>query len=1004
MNFLLSVIAEIILEQLLKTSLKKLPESLKNKPNLRLPSWSWHHASVRRPDFVNRKKEMEAIDSAINEAGTTRILYFYGPGGIGKTRLIEEVEKVIQKTSSRKRPYWGGLYDLYHADLHDVLEFQDAIAEKLDPDNRFFQEYISARAQFEEMRLQGRSSAPAVQQELDTLFIENLRAFSRQQNRLVIALDTAETLAFESELIQSICQIKSMSVAVRDWLLQKLEHFENSVILLAGRPDPVLQQDLDKLREDNASLVESIMVRPLTRKESRDLLQTLLADTPELVTHLDKSDKLWRETQGNPVILTLVVEILKQAKQFGMLKDITDSSNIGESIVASLFNYADPASRTFFFLALARKGLTPELLHYLEPAWSKEECSANLSEASGLGVVKSRSHNELFLHDALYELFDQYSPPRSQLLPWYERIADYYRSCLARTNGERTIWIQTVTKLFYYELRLNPKSAFEKHYMRWDEEAIRGLEIGLDMQLRNEILRFIRSAFNQDYLEEVGLFLEDVERDSALRWVKRYLIQAQYQNALEISETIVEFSPDQYQKMRNRVSEPRDLSADEEQQARALFSLEDEFFWGQFLSLYGETLVYVGELNFSTQAILENAAKLLHQLPFKNESSLSWIQERSLGRAYDRLGYLLRSNGRYGKALEQYEHALFHYENAEVKDEQANTLNNMSFVQASLGLVDEAFAQVNRALTLRQELGQSYPIALSLNTRGLIQILRGQIEPGIRDCQTAFNIFAEMNSDRGTGLAYNALGWGRRQKGASLFADGMALETVAPSYQSAILSLERSVSIFSQTVDEPIRLWEAFNEMGSAYRDWGDCAQAVDQELSGQKYDQAQAYYHQALEIAEEHNLLFQLADTHDDLAQIAVSQGNPQSVASSLDMANKLVSDYLAARGPLEQGDAYWFVLGKIGWQQAMWNISEIKQGHLTDAKKHQAIRECANHFSAAIVHFQKYWPDTALVASRYEKMLSLLTLLHIPLSEIRDSLTAAAEKQGCDLSFLSR
>lgn len=682
-SFLLQALTQIGLEislgYLVKEGVKRIPNGIKNKPTL--PSFKWHRASVQRVGFINRTEEMEAIRNAIDESGTIRLLYFYGPGGIGKTRLIEQVKTEIEKYPRKKRPYWGGMYDLYHADLHDVLELQSEIVQRVGRNGHVFQKYLSIREEFEKARRQGQKKAHILQAELDTLFIENLCEFSRQQNRLIIAFDTVETLTFESELIQSICQVENIPLAMRAWLLKNLKSLENSVILLAGRPDTSLEQDLNTISERNAGLVESIRLRPLTRKESYDLLKTLLADDSKLDAFIDKSDEFWKLTKGNPVLLTLVVELLKQVEQFDLLETTLNPQEFGKNLANRLFNYDDLASRTFFFLALARQGITPDLLHYLEPTWSKKECEDRLLEAAKLGVVKTRTgHNETFLHDALYEFFDQYFPSRDDLFKWYERIADYYRSYLNRTDINRKEWAQTVVKFLYYQLHVNPKLAFEKHFMHWDEMAIRGFEIGLDMQLRNEILRFVHSPLSQKYPETIRLSSADVERDSALRWIKRYLIQARYENALKISETVIEFCPEQYRSILNLTPGLPPLSSEKRQQANKLFNLDDPFFWGQLFSLYGETLVYIGELNFSTQLILEKAVNLLDIFSENADSPLSWIQERSLGRVYDRLGYLSRSNGRYGQALNFYEQALIYYEKANVKDEQANTLNNMSFV------------------------------------------------------------------------------------------------------------------------------------------------------------------------------------------------------------------------------------------------------------------------------------------------------------------------------------
>ncbi len=46
-------------------------------------------AFVRKSKLINRESEIQTIKDALQDDGSLRILYFHGPGGVGKTRLIE---------------------------------------------------------------------------------------------------------------------------------------------------------------------------------------------------------------------------------------------------------------------------------------------------------------------------------------------------------------------------------------------------------------------------------------------------------------------------------------------------------------------------------------------------------------------------------------------------------------------------------------------------------------------------------------------------------------------------------------------------------------------------------------------------------------------------------------------------------------------------------------------------------------------------------------------------
>ncbi len=142
-----------------------------------------------------------------------------------------------------------------------------------------------------------------------------------------------------------------------------------------------------------------------------------------------------------------------------------------------------------------------------------------------------------------------------------------------------------------------------------------------------------------------------------------------------------------------------------------------------------------------------------------------WLRARLLGRLHNNIGYLHWGRGRNSQALAQYQRALPHFKTANIPDERADTLNNMAFTLALLGMVDDAQEQAKRALAIRQQLDRRYLIALSHNTRGYIYTLESHPMWGERECREALRIFEDLQEPRGIGLACNALGFTLRKRG-----------------------------------------------------------------------------------------------------------------------------------------------------------------------------------------------------------------------------------------------
>ena len=229
-----------------------------------------HRAFVPRVKLVNRQRELRAIRAALADAPHLRILYLCGPGGVGKTRLLEEAERLSGKMWVGTPLCWANVLDLYHADLHSVSALQTAVIQGLDPEERYFRGYRIARERFERRRAEGLTgSALEVEREaLGDLFLEEYDAFAGEQ-RPVLALDTLESLSYESDLIQNLCQLEHAPIATRDWLLERVGRPSNTVHLLAGRPQPALSRVLERSYIVEPGRLELIDLGGLTREASR---------------------------------------------------------------------------------------------------------------------------------------------------------------------------------------------------------------------------------------------------------------------------------------------------------------------------------------------------------------------------------------------------------------------------------------------------------------------------------------------------------------------------------------------------------------------------------------------------------------------------------------------------------------------------------------------------------------------------------------------------------------
>jgi tetratricopeptide (TPR) repeat protein len=1005
---LIKLTVDILIDQIEKRGpglMKKVQEEIRNSRKKQI--------YVPRVESVNRESEQRAIQSALNSKRRLHLLYFVGEGGAGKTRLLQMAEQYIKlggKTSSRMR--WGGLHDFYHTELHSVIALQQAIVNGLDEMDVHFSEFRKSFAQFNRLIADGLPTIEAERQKLNDLFFEEYKAFAKQY-RPVFAFDTLESLTHESDWVESLCKVDDVPIASREWIMRQIEGLENSVVLMAGRPDPVFRKDLELANRNHHGQLEIIELGGLTREDSRQFLTMLLREAPAPVKPLiEKSDQLWQITRGLPVHLALAVDLASRA-QFLVNDDATQSESaeaFGQSLVSEIFSVENSESRLFFLLALTRRGMTAELLHYLEPERSASSCARQLERLQNTSIVKTRpDHDELFLHDALYELFDAYFPTLSDLEPWYERLADYYRGKYSRATRETPTDAQVSVNLLYYELQRNPRNAFDSVYLPLRERALKGHELELDIHLRDELLRFIRNpALARRKFKGHVLSQAEVDRDGAIRWIKRYLIQSNYQKAILIAETILALAPRRVNTLPRFAGENQaSLLQGQQEHARKILNVSDPLFWGQVLTYYCEALIYSGTPELMVFQALKHASSILDRVSVESQNELKWLYERTVGRVNDRLGYLYRSTGHYGKALLAYQKALPEFKSTGVEDEESATLNNWAFLWALLGASRRAMDSANRALELRERLGQKYPLALSHNTRGLIYALQGQFEQGRKESQLALNMFQELETPRGIGLAYNALGYILRKEGQRWLSGLCSHSQAIQCFQQSDNYFKQAEEIFSKKITEPIRLWEVNNEQGSLHREWGRLLEdQKDTEAAQLQYTKAIESHLKALETAQEHKMHFQEADTYDDLAKVARDQGNNKQARQWLNQALSLVpKEFTSQRGKKwnaapPAGEAYWLILGKIYLQEGTWALQSLTREMLSKKKRQEYTQSVFENFARASYYFERYWPDTSANRQRFRFMADQIMQLAIPIPSIRQAIKGEGMRLNINVS----
>ena len=189
--------------------------------------------------------------------------------------------------------------------------------------------------------------------------------------------------------------------------------------------------------------------------------------------------------------------------------------------------------------------------------WDIDSAQERLDAIKNMSFVKSFGDVRVFLHDKMYDLMDQHVLSRlspSETARCLEIITSFSQERVAQARSrleevreshdyravrEETEALQAaLTEDLHYQLQADATYGFETYY-RYAEEALQTNDMGLDAQLRAELLAFWAERDPEDNASNVdGLLRAQVDADGAIRWVRRRVAANKYGSALDLADAI----------------------------------------------------------------------------------------------------------------------------------------------------------------------------------------------------------------------------------------------------------------------------------------------------------------------------------------------------------------------------------------------------------------------------------------------------------------------------------
>lgn len=722
--------------------------------------------TVNSLPFIGREKELKVVQNIINKFGTKKYIFVSGVGGIGKTRFLQEVERV---NNQKNNLTFTSIIDFDDYDNHISQNIGKKIATQLS--SELFAPYLIALIDYRKLEASG-VSIERLSEEIkrdDEIFVRCFNEYS-EKKRVVVRLDTIDSIDREEN-----------TLLIR--LLDLGKNLDNVVFFIAGRKAGGIYNDFleRKLLDDEKS--EHLVIPPLDATDSKSYL-----DATQKKKHItigeDLKTRLVKIADGRPIFIDLAVEWVAHDDPLNWILETSvenlehlskhDTEQLEENFVRHIAQLRNNMDRLLLLLSIDYPS-TPTIISKVLGVTDSEGL-ALYNKAIGYTFIKIVGTNDdsIILHDEMRRLILDYVWPLVQekkirMKVYRERVIQYLDEKI-KENKNR---IETENSDFFFLEELKHKlwklqRRRLMHYLKLDpQKGVTEFSKLYDDVADDEKLSFREVLVSQldQYLDEKHL-TNDALYQISMRRARYYQDRREYKAAKEIVASLLRVPLLFEQEIQrnillgnilirlSRVDEAIELFHDVLNLAEAeknkiedsinwLIKINNVLGWAYRLKGYREIAYkYYSEAMRLCEEndILDDDYGLLlnnmtYILSFKNrEAAIDygkmavkyWKQTddlQKLGMAYQVLGAVFYQHGSYKSAKETLDKALHIFANKlELQEWEGRVLSWRGALHQSMDELDQAESDLLRAL----EIGSYDTKAMTLNRLGRVYMSSGK--------------------------------------------------------------------------------------------------------------------------------------------------------------------------------------------------------------------------------------------------------------------------------------
>ncbi len=647
--------------------------------------------------FIGREDELETVDTLIGQWGTVTVLCVGGPGGIGKTRLLQEI---MLRPPPTPKLLTTGILDFDTPRLRVPGNLELEIARRLGQQR--FQPYIHQLRELQQMQKAGLPDTRLEQEEqtLRDIFDQCYHEIARK-SRLLVLMDTLEDV-----------QDTDVWYDISDLIQREI----NTLFVLSGRRA--------ERAYTRAQKIPQIRVEPLIELDKlSDVEASAYIDQKETRLNVsfdpDVRERLIKIAEGKPILIDLASEWLARAIPLSWMvnKQVEDLAHLTEE------EQRDFEARLVQHIGELRKPLDELILDmaYVYPInediilrlgiTTKGNLASLLRNLEGLVFVKPLPGNNYMLHDVMREMVNDYVWSQidsthdrrrdlsTQMVGYYAAKAEEHAQKLSDSVDEkefrledflvrdalrREYWIFREQQLFHQLW-----ADLEKGYKLFNdlfEEATDAYQLPLRSKLTGYIEGFV-DQLNEDqqyevYIRKVKCLLDAGRKeDISTAYDILYTLMQDYADGSEREIDMLTRLANCAVKLGRAPQAIEYL-----EHARAISEVRAPQWLSKILNKLGQTYRFVQRLDLAHEAYQE-ALKYAHD-------------KITIASVYNNLGYVESLRGEYEAALRYCERARIEHERLGMERRVGMSHANIGSIYRYWGNNDKALEHYNKALEI----------------------------------------------------------------------------------------------------------------------------------------------------------------------------------------------------------------------------------------------------------------------------------------------------------------